>query len=328
MAFIPTPEQKSIKYKSLKYKSSACTKDMLSLCLADPFDKVLQVMTCGTQVQPSLVYSSQSNTRHVIKLSGLWQSRVRRILDETLSLDPQYPCHLQPEKEIIDLTGIDAWPSVLLKLQRSDEVDDEDTCHRRVNTLAPDIAPRFLFSFSIDIPHTHGVRVTFMEWLENCKTIYQLRRANPEMITPDLYVRTEAIVRDMWTRAGVLHCDLHPSNVLVSLNTGRPYIIDYGMAFVMEDAMRKKLCEVLENEGLSMIDAYKKVCKRHARHVIQQRGYNLEDSSGRIDDYDWNDDASLLDILHRYCFREKKKKQKQTKQTPLLSRASTCESCS
>ncbi|PNG99364.1 hypothetical protein TSOC_014867 [Tetrabaena socialis] len=227
-----------------------------------------------------------------MRLQGPWQSIVKRCMSDAslVKMSAMYP----PE---IDLEGIDEWPNVLLKMQRAKDADpDEDYCHHLVTRKCPDISPRFLFGITIA-----GVRISFMEWLDNCASMYDLRKEKSPMLNNGMATAIQSCIKDMWLKAGVLHCDMHLNNVLVSRDTKKVYIIDYGMAMQIDDAMRDDLIQALENKRMRPAHAFDKFCKDHALKVILRRGYNIDDMD------DWNDDASFLRLLaSTYCRRRTK----------------------
>lgn len=87
----------------------------LSTCLPGGFVKVLQALVCGTGVHVHLIYSSNSNDRYTLRLSGPWQDVVRRCVRDASGVKSSA---LYPPANEIDLEAIDEWPSVLLKMQR------------------------------------------------------------------------------------------------------------------------------------------------------------------------------------------------------------------
>ena len=271
-------------------KSPPRRKRTISSCLTDPYRQVLQNITCGTGIHPVMIYGSQSNGRFALRLDGPWQKKAHEMLEHARS---NIGCDLELNEDVE--RECESWPCVLLKLQKASEVDDEDMCHALANLLAPGISPRFLMSFTVKSPTHKGVRLTFMEWLDDCKTVYQLHRERSPILTPEVFNRAEKAIVDMWTRAGIIHCDLHPSNVMISLKTHDVYVIDYGMAIIMDDKMREKLGVEIRERGSQCIDAFNKVCRKRAYRIILDRGYNLSSED------DWNDDAGFLDTMYRYC---------------------------
>ena len=40
--------------------------------------------------------------------------------------------------------------------------------------------------------------------------------------------------------AGIIHRDLKPQNILINLNTMKPYIIDFGLSLLMDETVTNK----------------------------------------------------------------------------------------
>lgn len=269
----------------------------LAQSLPRSFRRVLQALVCGTGVAARHVYGSRSNGRYTMRLSGSWQGPVAALYSDALE-EAGSDLHTarggEPEAEP-ELPQ--DWPCVLLKMQRAADAEpDEDACHAAVTRACPHVAPRFLFSVTVG-----AVRLTFMEWLEECTTVYTLHRRKSQLLTPELSRVAQDCVVDMWLRAGVLHCDMHANNALVSSasSSGRFYIIDFGMAVVLPDEMRATLKTLIEEDGLRPATAYDRVCKKFAHRMLLKKGYEVdEDEDGRAD---WNDDADFLRLMRSYC---------------------------
>ncbi|PNH04450.1 hypothetical protein TSOC_009409 [Tetrabaena socialis] len=265
----------------------------LSSKLPRVYVRVLQALVYGSGVKPAFVYGSRSNDRYTMRLQGPWRSIVDRCLTEasTVRSSALYP-------RVVDLGGTEAWSDVLLKMQCAKDADpDEDECHAVVTTACPEISPRFLFGMTIA-----GVRISFMEWLDDCASLYDLHKAKSPLLDVGMYMGVRDAVAKMWLTAGVLHCDLHPNNILIGRKTHAVYIIDYGMAMQIDGEMRDDLHEVLHRKGVRAEDAFDAICKDHALKVIVRRGYNVDDMD------DWNDDGTFLRLLRStYCKVKKKK---------------------
>ncbi|PNG99067.1 hypothetical protein TSOC_015160, partial [Tetrabaena socialis] len=137
------------------------------------------------------------------------------------------------------MDGSERWSGIFLKLQTSNfHPIEEDRCHAIVNRACPGISPRIIFGL------THGrVRITAMEWIENCTTLYEVLRDPThflDRIIARLPYRITAIVSHMWCRAGIAHGDLHEKNVLVSAQ-GSVYIVDFGFSVRLPHRMKNKL---------------------------------------------------------------------------------------
>ncbi|PNH00070.1 hypothetical protein TSOC_014123 [Tetrabaena socialis] len=273
--------------------SNFSRKPKLSSKLPRVYVRVLQALVYGSGVKPAFVYGSRSNDRYTMRLQGPWRSIVDRCLTEasTVRSSALYP-------RVVDLGGTEVWSDVLLKMQCARDADpDEDECHAVVTTACPEISPRFLFGMTIA-----GVRISFMEWLDDCASLYDLHKAKSPLLDVGMYMGVRDAVTKMWLTAGVLHCDLHPNNILIGRKTRAVYIIDYGMAMQIDGEMRDDLHEVLHRKGVRAEDAFDAICKDHALKVIVRRGYNIDDMD------DWNDDGTFLRLLRStYCKVKKKK---------------------
>lgn len=246
-------------------------------------------------MRPSIIYKSGSNERFALKLNGPWQDLLRNLIHEAREapVSKLFP-------EVPEIGDIDVYATSLLKLQVASHVDDcEDECHDLVSrSTSLKIVPRFYASFTMG-----PVRATFMEFLEDCTSVRVIRRSlkshnddelTEEMkFTDEMYKRMEDGLRMMWVEAGVMHCDLHPSNVLVS-KEGRVYFIDFGMAIKMDEKMREKLKRALEKKK-GLPEAFDSACKKKAFDILLRRGYDIDDED------DMNDDAEFLRMMQGYC---------------------------
>lgn len=266
----------------------------VSNCLPQRFRKILQILLCGTSVSPSIIYKSGSNERFALKLSGPWQDLLRNLVHEASEAPISKIFPPRP-----NLDDIDEYSNALLKLQVASHVDEsEDECHELVyRTTSNKIVPRFYTSFTMG-----PIRATFMEFLEDCTSVRVIRRSlksgdeniREEMkFTDEMYKKMEDGLKMMWVEAGVMHCDLHPSNVLVS-SGGRVYFIDFGMAIKMDDKTREKLKRALEKKS-GLPEAFDSACKKKAFNILLKRGYEIEDEN------DMNDDAEFLRMMQGYC---------------------------
>ncbi|KAG2426970.1 hypothetical protein HXX76_012755 [Chlamydomonas incerta] len=171
-------------------------------------------------------------------------------------------------------------------------VEAEDGIAQQKQERAPDISPRFILGVTFS-----AVRVSFMEWLDDCASVYQLCKSGSPLLNDGLYQRARSAVRRMWLDAGVLHCDLHLDNVLVARADGRIFIIDYGMAVRMPPPVHSQLSRYLGEKRLSPMRAYNRACKDLAHEVLVHRGYDVEDGN-------WHDDGSFLAIMKSYCCKQ------------------------
>ena len=256
----------------------------LKKCLPKSFTKVLQALVCGTGVKVTLVYSSRDNERYTMRLEGPWHDLLRRCV---IDANNERSSFVYPVDA--DLGGIDAWPSVLLKMQFADDADDEeDECHTIVTKECPGIAPKFLVGMTVG-----GVRLGFMEWLDDCTTMSDLYQSRSPMLKSVAESAAEKVQR-LWMDAGVLHGDLHTDNVLVS-STGEVFLIDFGMSIRIDDSVRLRLKEAINSKKTRPANAYDDLCKEHAFKALSKRGYKIEK-----DDEEWNDDGSFLRLLNNY----------------------------
>jgi hypothetical protein len=273
------------------------------------FRHLIQSLTCGGRpVKTSVVYTSFTNSRFTLKCSGAWQDVLRSRIsasqaEKSLDLFPR----AEDVMKLLDGPAASKWPSVLIKLQDEAKMDpDEDKCHSAVNRTCPGMSPRLICSMTIS-----GIRVTFMEWLDSCMSLYDVSKKRPDLMTRQVYEDLREMVRRMWLDAGVLHCDLHMNNVLCcghglsdspaseTLETPaklKCYIIDYGMALLMDEAMRKKLAATVMAKEVPMSRAYDLVCKETVLNVILSRGYSISSNHS-----DLNDDGSFLRAVWREC---------------------------
>ena len=263
-------------------------KKTLRNCLPKTFVKVLQALVCGTGVKATLIYSSKDNGRYTMRLEGPWQDLLKKCVRQASHVrsSTMYPCN-----DEVNLEGIDAWPSVLLKMQFAADVDEEeDDCHAEVTRKCPGISPRFLVGMTVG-----GVRLGFMEYLENCVSLTDVYKEKGPALSQTIAAASQLVQR-LWLDAGILHGDLHTENVLVSRDTGAVYLIDYGMSIRMGDTMREALNDSIASEDTRPAKAYDEICKDFAYRTLLKRGYEID-----IDDEEWNDDGNFMRLLRTYA---------------------------
>jgi tRNA A-37 threonylcarbamoyl transferase component Bud32 len=258
--------------------------------LPEKFARVLQAICCNNDVKIEMVYKCQSNKRYTFRLSGQWRPLLEKIYRDALEF-PESKIYPPESQDPFTTETLKPWDSVLLKMQLNRDADEEeDQCHSAICKAAPDIVPTFLFSFSVACM---DVRVTFMEWLDGCVSIRKLRTRKSPQLNQQLYQRALAAVKEMWLKGHVLHSDMHTNNMLFQQSTGRVFIIDFGMAMTIPEEVQKELPRAVERKGA--IRAYETLCKELALMNIVKRGYEIDE------DEEWNDDATLLKTLKRYC---------------------------
>jgi hypothetical protein len=136
----------------------------------------------------------------------------------------------------------------------------EDHCHRRVcrGTRGRAVAPEFFAGATL---HAGSLRVTMMEALASSGGAAM--RGGKEL---------ERIVTAAW-RAGVVHGDLHPGNVVV-LPNGSARLVDFGMAVCLPRKTTAKLVAALKT--MPAAEAFDAVCLDRVRGVMRRRGVDLE----------------------------------------------------
>ena len=297
------------------------------------FLNIVQWFTGDGQLTPRVLYGSRSHRRYVVCLEGrAWLDKVRDCLDAlpTAASSNATP----PNVTSADLESARAWERVIIKLQdQNEDAENENMCHARISAKCPELAPRLLFGFTVS-----DVRVSFIECLDDCRTVYDLRKARSDLLNENLYEHALGLMQRMWTEAGVLHCDMHTNNAMVSAS-GRMYIIDFGMAVVMQEDMRRELQAAIREEvakdhrakkGPWRLWGGRGAAGGGGKRVVPPAGRNNRDpskgphalvraynrvcrdyaldsildrgyhvSSGDDDDA-WNDDGSFLETLRRY----------------------------
>jgi hypothetical protein len=252
--------------------------------------RVLQALVCGTGVVVELIYNSKSNDRYTLKLSGPWHAIVKRAVEDSANVSSANLLHTEY------LETLARSPDVLLKMQDAEMVDaEEDICHALITKKTPEIAPKLMTSLTVGC-----IRLTFMEYLPNAVSLYKLYKDADPVVTKCLIKRIETVVERMWLDAGVIHCDMHPNNVLICGT--RVYIIDFGMATPINDERLESMQKLIRKDKKPLRHAFDAICKRFAFRAMTRRGYDVDDDEG------WNDDATFLELIHTYLKKVQSKR--------------------
>ena len=273
-------------------KSSSLTELPLS------FRNALQELVGGSGkrtggVGAEVTYKNAADGRYVLHLTGRWREAlgicVRRAgADASAAMFPEGIDEAMQRIKAHHASDADV-DAIVVKMQWARDVcEDEEPCHDRVCQRCPRIAPQLLVGLTLS-----NVRLTCMELLRDCVTLTEI---GPETLDAQVHKASVRLVRRMWLDAGVLHCDLHTSNVLISKRTGELRVIDFGMAMRMTDTLKDRLRRAIDDDG-DDVGAYDALCKSIVLQELEGRGYCLTGQKGQV----WHDDGTFVRLMRSHC---------------------------
>lgn len=255
------------------------------------FVSVIHSILPGTRIRVKFVYGNEQHNRYTLRLTGPWQALVRDLRAKAANAPHS---KLYPPVDAPTPFMDAPWTSILIKMQPIDTDSKhhphEDRCQHIMSEVCPDIAPRFIMSMNLK-----GIRITFMEWLNDCVSVHDLCQARSPVMDIQMIEKIRDAVRRMWLDAGILHGDMHLNNVLIRQSDKRVFIIDFGLAIRLPEDTRKLLEDAIGTRNSLLRKSYNDICKDFALKRIKKRGYEIGDSGDN-----WNDDGTFLRDLYKY----------------------------